>query len=120
MSTIFLAFKTINIVGKHNYVNEIIEKICGRLKSIELIMVQKVIRWNLKEVMASRDMTNKRLAELTGMQPVSISQLRSRREPTRIDVNTLDKLCEALDCLPGDLIQYIPDKAHGTSKKIAA
>ena len=29
---------------------------------------------------------------------------------TRVDVSVLDRICKALDCNPGDLLEYIPDK----------
>lgn len=27
-----------------------------------------------------------------------------------IDAKTIDKLCKLLDCQPGDLLEYVPDK----------
>ena len=29
---------------------------------------------------------------------------------TRVDVSVLDRICKALDCKPGDLLEYSPDK----------
>ena len=29
---------------------------------------------------------------------------------TRMDLSVLDRLCAALDCQPGDLIEYVPDQ----------
>ncbi len=51
-------------------------------------------------------MSNKELAALTGMHPTSISKLKSRRRFTRIDEATLDALCVALRCQPGDLLVH--------------
>jgi putative transcriptional regulator len=65
-----------------------------------------VIRWRLAVVMAERDINNKQLASLIGMHPASVSRLRSRRRLTRIDEPTLDALCKALKCQPGDLMVY--------------
>jgi putative transcriptional regulator len=31
---------------------------------------------------------------------------------TRVDVETIDKLCEFLDCVIGDLFEYIPDSSN--------
>ncbi|MBD2579902.1 helix-turn-helix transcriptional regulator [Oscillatoria sp. FACHB-1406] len=64
------------------------------------------IRWRLAVVMAERDIRNKELARLTGMNPRSISRLKTRRRLTRIDEATLSTLCKALDCQPGDLLVY--------------
>ena len=35
-----------------------------------------------------------------------------RGEVTRFSVETLDKLCHAFDCQPGDLLIYVPDKKN--------
>lgn len=30
-------------------------------------------------------------------------------EITRIDISVIDRVCAALNCQPGDLLQYVPD-----------
>ena len=35
---------------------------------------------------------------------------------TRIDLNTIDRLCEALECKPGDFIKYVKVKRIGGKK----
>lgn len=55
-------------------------------------------------------MSNKELALLIGMNPVSVSRLKTRRHFTKIDECTLDALCKALQCQPGDLMTYEEDK----------
>ncbi|MFB2979265.1 helix-turn-helix domain-containing protein [Microseira sp. BLCC-F43] len=57
-------------------------------------------------MMAERNISNKELAALTGMHPTSISKIKTRRRLTRIDEETLNTLCEALCCQPGDLMVY--------------
>ncbi len=37
-----------------------------------------------------------------------------RDEVTRFSVETLDKLCSALDCQPGDLLIYVPNTNRAT------
>lgn len=61
--------------------------------------------------MAERNISNKELALLIGMNPTSVSRLKVRRRLTRIDESTLDALCKALKCQPGDLMVYEADKA---------
>ena len=61
--------------------------------------------------MAERNISNKELARLTGMNPNSISRLRVRRYLNRIDGDTLYALCKALKCEPGDLMAYEEDEA---------
>jgi putative transcriptional regulator len=56
--------------------------------------------------MAERNISNKELAVLIEMHPRSVSRLKTRRRLTRIDEPTLDALCQALKCQPGDLMVY--------------
>lgn len=56
--------------------------------------------------MAERNISNKELAKLTGMHSTSISKMKTRYRLTRIDAKTLDTLCEALNCQPGDLMVH--------------
>ena len=69
-----------------------------------------MIHWRLAVVMAERNISNKELALRTGMNPRSISRLKTRRHLTRIDQETLNLLCEALNCQPGDLMVYEKDE----------
>lgn len=62
--------------------------------------------------MAERDISNKELAHLTGMHPTSVSKIKTRRRFTRIDEPTLDALCKALKCQPGDLMVYEQDETE--------
>lgn len=68
-----------------------------------------VIRWKLALVMADRGISNKELAVATGLNQRSISRLKLRRQLTRVDQETLNALCKALSCQPGDLMSYEPD-----------
>ena len=70
-----------------------------------------MIRWRLAVVMAERNISNKELAILIDMNPKSVSRLKVRRRLTRIDESTLNSLCKALNCQPGDLMVYEEDEA---------
>lgn len=70
-----------------------------------------MIRWKLAVVMAERNISNKELAALIGMHPTSVSKIKTRRRLTRIDESTLDALCKALNCQPGDLMVYEEDSS---------
>lgn len=59
--------------------------------------------------MADREIDNQRLHELTGLHLGTISKLRNKK-PSRLDTNTLDILCKALNCEPGDLLRFVPDE----------
>ncbi|MEP0915435.1 helix-turn-helix transcriptional regulator [Leptolyngbya sp. FACHB-17] len=67
------------------------------------------IRWRLRVVMADRKITNQALSQVVGMHPVSISKLKNADDMPAIGGETLAKLCDALNCTPADLIQYVPD-----------
>jgi putative transcriptional regulator len=73
-----------------------------------------VIRWKLAVVMAERNISNKELATRVGMHPTSVSKIKTRRRLTRIDETTLDALCKALNCQPGDLMVYEEDNPDRT------
>jgi putative transcriptional regulator len=56
--------------------------------------------------MAEREISNKELAALTGLHPKSVSRLKVRRRFPKVDEKTLEALCKALKCQPGDLMVY--------------
>lgn len=60
---------------------------------------------NLDVVLAQRKMKSKELAELIGITPANLSILKSGKAKA-IRFSTLEAICEALDCQPGDLIVY--------------
>lgn len=41
---------------------------------------------------------------------ISQYALQSINKDKSITIETLDKLCAALDCQPGDLLEYVPDE----------
>ncbi len=67
------------------------------------------IKWNLAHIMFDRGMKTGELSEMTGLHPNTISKLKAQREmPSRLDRKTLEGLCKALKCLPGELLTYEP------------
>lgn len=68
-----------------------------------------MIKIKLKVVLAEREMTQTKLSELTGIRLPTITNLATNKI-RELPVGVLDKLCKALDCTPGDLLQYIPDE----------
>lgn len=69
------------------------------------------IKWRLNVLMAERYLKNKDLTEATGMHPVTISKLKNSQEmPDRLERSTLEKLCAALQCQPGDLMFWEPEQ----------
>lgn len=41
---------------------------------------------------------------------LSPSTAQRLRQNTPVSTSTIDALCKALDCQPGDLMEYVPDK----------
>ena len=60
---------------------------------------------NLDVVMAKRKIGLGELAELVGITPANLSVLKTGKAKA-IRFSTLEKLCEVLDCQPGDILEY--------------
>ena len=67
-----------------------------------------MIRITLNVVMAQRNMTTSELAKRVGITPTNISILKTGKAKA-IRFSTLEALCRALDCQPGDILEYTPD-----------
>ena len=63
---------------------------------------------NLDVVLAQRKMKLKELSERVDISIQNLSILKSGKAKA-IRFATLNSICEALDCTPGDLIQYQPE-----------
>lgn len=61
---------------------------------------------NLDVMLAKRKWKSKQLAETIGITEQNLSVLRSGRAKA-IRFTTLDKICKALDCQPGDILEYV-------------
>lgn len=61
------------------------------------------------KLLAQRGMTMVELSTRIGIHQNNLSKLRTG-EIAFIRLETLAKLCEILQCQPGDLLTYIPDK----------
>lgn len=70
-------------------------------------MRQGAVRWKLPQILENRGLKQIQLAERTGLHKQTISRLCG--DIKQIDLETLDKLCDALDIEPGDLLQ----RTHG-------
>ena len=68
-----------------------------------------MINVRLDYVLLDRRMKLKDLAEATGLAVNNLSILKTNKARA-IRFSTLNSLCKALNCTPGDLIEYIPDQ----------
>ena len=64
---------------------------------------------NLDVVLARRKMRSKELAERIGITEQNVSLLKSGKVKG-IRFDTLAKICAVLDCQPGDIIEFVPDR----------
>ncbi|MBP5971630.1 MAG: helix-turn-helix transcriptional regulator [Brasilonema angustatum HA4187-MV1] len=75
--------------------------------------MNQVIRWKLNEVMARKRVRNKDLAEALGITENSVYRLRKVDEMPRLIPERLNGICKALNCQPGELLEYEPDDGDG-------
>lgn len=60
---------------------------------------------NVDVMMAKRKMSSQELAEKIGITPANLSVLKTGKAKA-IRFSTLDAICKALDCQPGDVLEY--------------
>ncbi|KYK00162.1 helix-turn-helix transcriptional regulator [Microbacterium sp. p3-SID338] len=60
-------------------------------------------------MMARRKIGVGELAERIGITPTNLAVLKNGRAKA-VRFTTLDALCAALDCQPGDLLRWVPDE----------
>jgi len=66
---------------------------------------------NLDVMLARRKMRSKELAEIVGITEANLSLLKSGKVKG-VRFQTLERICAALDCQPGDLLEYRPEAGH--------
>lgn len=64
-----------------------------------------MVKVNLDLMMVKRDISSKNLAKAIGITPANLSILKTGKAKG-IRFSTLDKICEVLDCQPGDILEY--------------
>ncbi len=65
---------------------------------------------NLDVMLAKRKVQSKEIAELIGLSENNLSRIKTGRIKA-IRFSTLNALCRALDCKPGDILDYVYDEA---------
>lgn len=68
-----------------------------------------MIKFKVKVLLALREMTQKELAEKTGIRPPTISAI-CTGTVKHLPVDSLDRICSVLDCQPADIMEYIPEE----------
>ena len=68
-----------------------------------------MIEINLDVLLAMNKMTSLELAERVGITPANLSILKTGKAKA-IRFSTLEAICKALHCQPGDIIQYTEEE----------
>jgi len=68
-----------------------------------------MIKVHLSKILGAKRINMTELAQQTGLSRNTVFLL-YHEKTERMDFSTLNKLCAALNCQPGDLLEYIPDE----------
>ena len=63
---------------------------------------------NIDVMLAKRKMSVTELSERLGITMANISVLKNGKAKA-VKISTLNSLCKALDCQPGDILEYVED-----------
>lgn len=66
---------------------------------------------NIDVMLAKRKMSVTELSERVGITMANISVLKNGKAKA-IKLSTLDRICRALDCQPGDILEYVESDAE--------
>ncbi|MCF6252862.1 MAG: helix-turn-helix transcriptional regulator [Methylococcaceae bacterium] len=66
---------------------------------------------NLDVMLAKRKIRGKELATEIGITEQNLSLLRTGKVKG-VRFSTLEKICQILDCQPGDILEFVPDELN--------
>ncbi len=70
------------------------------------------IKINLDLLLKQKGMTSTELCKLIGMTNANLSILKTGKARA-VRFSTLEKICEILECQPGDVLEYIKGENYG-------
>ncbi|MDY4011867.1 MAG: helix-turn-helix transcriptional regulator [Fusobacterium gastrosuis] len=70
-----------------------------------------MLKVKLSDLMGKHKLTIAKVSELTSLSRPTISAL-YHEKVSRIDFETVIKLCKLFNCTVGDLIEYVPDSTE--------
>ena len=70
-----------------------------------------MIVFHIDVMLAKRKMSLTELSERVGITLANLSILKTGKARA-VRLETLDRLCAALDCQPGDLMEFLPDEVE--------
>lgn len=68
---------------------------------------------NLDVMMAKRKMSLGELSQKVDVTMANLSILKNNKAKA-VRFSTLEAICKALDCQPGDILEFVPDKEEAT------
>lgn len=72
-------------------------------------MKNPMIFITLNEMVQKKGLTLYALAQHSGVPYVTLWNLSKKETQNSINLPVLSRICSALGCLPGDLLEYVPD-----------
>ena len=72
-------------------------------------MTKQQEAFELLNALRGANVSYKAFAEITGIRPSTVSAI-CTGSIKEIPVGVLNKICAALNCQPGDLMEYLPDE----------
>ena len=66
---------------------------------------------NLDVMLAKRKMTLSQLSEQVDVTLANLSILKNNKAKA-VRFSTLEAICKALDCQPGDILEFVPEEAN--------
>lgn len=69
-------------------------------------------RFRLRELIEAKGLSQTDVQVKTGLAYSTVNEMANNRT-RRVDLETLDALCSALDCQVGEIISYAPDRKRG-------
>lgn len=70
---------------------------------------------NVDVMMAKRKMSSQELAEKVGITAANLSILKTGKAKA-VRFSTLEAICKALDCQPGDVLEYVKDETSDSTE----
>lgn len=77
--------------------------------SIEKCVFMMAIIVNLDKMMLSRGISLSELSERVGITLSNLSILKTGKAKA-VRISTLERICQELDCQPGDVLEYRPEE----------
>lgn len=62
--------------------------------------------YKLLDLLNRREISKGQLQEMTGISSATMAKLSAHKH---VSISVINSICAALDCQPGDIMEYVPD-----------